>query len=332
MTTNNLTDPKSLVVVVTGSDSGFGKEVVDSLHKLAGYTIYATCLTSQAVEKFQAKNSTHLRAVQIDVTNQDDVNRLRGQIEAECPQGVYCVVNNAGILAGGYFDMSTEDTFQRVMDVNYMGVVRVTKALVPSLRAFAKSRHTLTKGHSLPRARLIAVTSVAGRVSVPGMSPYSASKHATESFHDTLRVELSPWEIDVSVIEPFFAKTPLMADAASGVKRTWDKADNKVHRMFGDQFLERNCEYKRQLYENSMPSEWVVRATVDAIHKEKGAQKPRILVGFLYVHVWLWIVEWLPTWVSDAMFRSDLRKSGAWPDDPFLLKDNKRNEPAAALI
>ncbi|KAF9126507.1 Retinol dehydrogenase 5 [Mortierella sp. 14UC] len=332
MTNYTLTDPKSLVVIITGSDSGFGKEIVDDLHKLDRYTIYATCLTSQAVEKFQAKDSTRLRAVQIDVTSQDDVNRLRAQIDAECPQGVYCVVNNAGILAGGYFDMSTEDAYQRVMDVNYMGVVRVTKALVPSLRAFAKSRHILAKGNSLPHARLIAVTSIAGRVSVPGMGPYSASKHAVESFHDTLRVELSPWEIDVSVIEPYFAKTPLMADAASGVERIWNKADDNVHRMFGDQFLERNREYKRQLYETGMPSEWVVRATVDAIHKEKGAQTPRILVGFLYVRVWVWIVEWFPTWVSDAMFRSDLKTSGAWPADPFLLKDDKHDEPAPTTI
>jgi short-subunit dehydrogenase len=155
------------------------------------------------------------------------------------------------------------------------------------------------------------------------MGPYCASKHAAESFHDTLRVELSPWEIDVSLIEPYFAKTPLMADAALGVERIWNKADDKVHRMFGDQFLERNCEHKRRLYESGMPPEWVVRATVDVIHKKNGAQTPRVLVGYWYVHLWLWIVEWFPTWVSDSMFRSDLRESGAWPADPFLFKDDK---------
>lgn len=91
-----LTDFKNLVVVVTGCDTGFGAEMVNDLNQHDNYTIYATCLTLQAVEKYQAKGSTCLRAIQVDVTKQEDVSRLRDRIEAECPQGVYCVLNNAG--------------------------------------------------------------------------------------------------------------------------------------------------------------------------------------------------------------------------------------------
>ncbi|KAG0375897.1 Retinol dehydrogenase 5 [Mortierella sp. AD032] len=323
----SLTDPNVPVVIITGTDTGFGSEIVNDLHQLGGYTIYAACLTSQAVEKYQAKNSTHLRAIQVDVTKQDDVNRLRAQIEAECPQGVYCVFNNAGIVAGGYFDMSTMDAYERVMNINYTGVVRITKALVPSLRTYAKSRHTPPKGHHLPRARLISITSIAGRLNIPGMGAYCASKHATESFNDTLRVELAPWEIDITMIEPFYAKTPMMANAASLTERNWNQSDDTVQRMFGEKFLERNREYNKQLYENAMPSEWVNKVAVDAIRKENGAQKPRILVGFWYTGMWVWMMEWLPTWMTDAMFREELRKSGAWPANPFLLKDVKQVAP-----
>lgn len=91
------TDPKDLVVLVTGSSTGFGAGIVNALHELGSYTIYATCTTEAGVKAYQAKNSPRLRPVQVDVTKQEDVNRLRAQIEAECPQGVYCVVNNAGM-------------------------------------------------------------------------------------------------------------------------------------------------------------------------------------------------------------------------------------------
>lgn len=90
------TNTANLVVIVTGCDTGFGSEIVDDLYKRGGYTIYATCLTEQAVVNYNAKQSSRLRALQVDVTKQDDVNRLRAQVEEECPQGVYCVLNNAG--------------------------------------------------------------------------------------------------------------------------------------------------------------------------------------------------------------------------------------------
>lgn len=94
---DTLIDSKELVTVITGADSGFGAGIVEDLHRRGGYTIYATCLTKEAVDKYQARDSTRLRATLVDVTKQDDINRLRAQVEAECPQGVYCVFNNAGM-------------------------------------------------------------------------------------------------------------------------------------------------------------------------------------------------------------------------------------------
>ncbi|KAF9130019.1 hypothetical protein BGX30_013661 [Mortierella sp. GBA39] len=325
MTHYTLTNTEYLVVVVTGCDSGFGEEIVNDLYQRGGYTIYATCLTSQAVGKYQVKESTRLRAIQVDVTKQDDVNRLRAQIEAECPQGVYCVFNNAGINAGGNFDLSTEDAFERVMDVNYMGIIRITKGLLPSLRAYAKSRHTLPDSQKLPRARLISVTSVAGRTNAPGLGPYSASKHAAESILDTLRVELSPWEIDVSMIEPFFAKTPIMTNSFMAFEQNWERAGDHVHAMYGPAFVENVRKRSQLLYEKAMPPQWVVQAAVNAIHKKNGAQKPRILVGFWYVRFFVWFLERAPEWMADGLLRLGMKSGGSWPVDPFLLKDGKRD-------
>lgn len=91
-----LTNPANLVVVITGCDTGFGSEITEDLYQRGGFTIYATCLTEQAVEKYNARQSSRIRALQVDVTKQQDVERLRAQVEAECPQGVFCVFNNAG--------------------------------------------------------------------------------------------------------------------------------------------------------------------------------------------------------------------------------------------
>ncbi|KAF9090703.1 Retinol dehydrogenase 5 [Mortierella sp. AD031] len=295
MTQNTLTDPEFRVVVVTGCDTGFGAEIVEDLYQLGGYTIYANCLTAKAVKNYQAKDSTRLRPIQLDVTNQEDVNRHRARIDGYAARRTNI---------GGHFDMTTVDVFERVMNVNYMGIIRITKGLLPSLRAYAKSRHILPKGQDLPRARLITMTSVAGRISLTGLGSYSASKHASESLMDTLRVELSPWEIDVSIIEPFFAQTPIVTNSLVAAGQNWKRVGEEVRRMYGSQFMDGAKERNKQLYENdATPSAWVVQITVNAIHKKKGAQKPRILVGFWYVRFLVWFIGYAPSWIVDGWMR-----------------------------
>ncbi|KAG0357211.1 Retinol dehydrogenase 5 [Gamsiella multidivaricata] len=291
-----VTNPANLVVVITGCDTGFGSEIVDELYKRGGYTV--------------------------DVTNQDDVNRLRAQIEAECPQGVYCILNNAGIYAGGFFDFASEDSFQKIMDVNYMGIIRISKAMLPSMRIFAKSRHS-PQGKHLPRARLLSITSVAGRSNPPAHGGYNASKHAAESIMDTLRVELSPWEIDVSMLEPFYAKTPLVASAHVVLEKVWKASDLKTQKMYGPQFIQGVRKHSEELYNQSMPSKWVVDAAVSAIRKKAGAKKARILIGFWWVGTLIRFQEMAPSWIVDFFTKLIMKRVGAWPSDPFLLKDSK---------
>ncbi|KAF9361573.1 (2R,3R)-2,3-butanediol dehydrogenase [Mortierella sp. AD094] len=338
--TYTLTNPDHLVVVVTGCDTGFGAEIVRDLYMCGKFTIYATCLTAQAVETYQAKKSTRLRSLQVDVTEQTDVNELRSKVEAECPQGIYCVFNNAGVYAGGFFDFSTEDDFQniskltnsicppariqRIMDVNYMGIIRITKALLPSLRTYAKSRHLILNGKSLPRARLISITSMAGRSSPPGHGGYSASKHAAESILDALRIELSPWEIDVSMIEPFYAKTPLVANGRSVLEASWNRASPATRLMYGPQLLDVLISQSERVYKRAMPSKWVVDAAVNTIKNQSGASKARILVGFWWVRILIRLQERSPEWILDWITRFVMKRLGTWPADPFLLKNSAR--------
>lgn len=116
MTQDTLIDSKELVVVITGADSGFGAGIAEDLYRREEYTVYATCLTKEATEKYQARDSTRLRAMQVDVTNQGDFNRLRAQVEAECPWGVYCVFNNAGMSY-----LISDSCCCRCLDVTWAG-------------------------------------------------------------------------------------------------------------------------------------------------------------------------------------------------------------------
>ncbi|KAF8953904.1 Retinol dehydrogenase 5 [Haplosporangium bisporale] len=319
-----LTNTSTLVVVVTGCDTGFGAEIVEDLYKRGGFTIYATCLTDKSVEAYNQRGSSRIRALRVDVTKQENADRLQAQLEAECPQGVYCLLNNAGVYAGGFFDFATVESFEFIMAVNYTGLVRISKAVVPSLRIFAKSRHT-PQGKNLPPARLLSITSIAGRANPPGHAGYNASKHAAESVMDTLRVELSPWEIDVSMLEPFYAKTPLVAGAHTVLERMWKTSDLQTQRMYGPDFIQGVKKHTQQLYDRSMPSKWVVDAAVNAIRKQRGAKKARILIGFWWVGTLIRLQETLPSWIIDFFTKLIMRGVGAWPSDPFLIKDAKRD-------
>ncbi|KAF9998486.1 Retinol dehydrogenase 5 [Modicella reniformis] len=314
------TDTANLVVVITGCDTGFGAEITQDLYQRGGFTVYATCLTQEAVTKYNALQSSRIRAIQIDVTNQDDVNRLRAQVEAECPQGVYCVLNNAGIIDGGFFDFTTEDIFQKIMDVNFMGIIRISKAMLPSLRTFAKSRHC-PRGKHLPRARLLTITSVAGRSNHLGHGGYNASKHAAECIMDILRVELSPWEIDVSMLEPFYAKTPMVAGLQHGMDRGWEAADPQVQKMYGIDWIQSIRKRSGKMYNLSTPSKWTVDATVTAIRKNNGAQRARVVIGFWWVSTFIRVQEMFPSFMVDFVTKCVMKCVGAWPKDPFLLKE-----------
>ncbi|KAF9996133.1 Retinol dehydrogenase 5 [Entomortierella chlamydospora] len=317
-----LTNPTDLVVVITGCDTGFGAEIADEMCQREGFTIYPTCLTDEGFEKYKAMKSSRIRPVKLDVTNQEDVNRFRALVEAECPQGVYCVFNNAGIFAGTFIDLSTEDVFQKIMDVNYMGVVRITKALIPSLRTYAKSRHS-TKDKDLPSARILTITSIASRCNPPGHAGYSASKHAVESFLDTLRLEMIPWEINVSMIEPFYAKTPMIFNTPGFQDQVWKAAGPNIQNMYGTGFIGSVAKYTRLLYGFSMPSKWVVDTSVDAVTKKNGARRARILIGFWWASTVLRLQEWSPSWMVDYLTGCLMKYLGIYPSDPFLIKDSE---------
>ncbi|KAF9925911.1 hypothetical protein FBU30_004375 [Linnemannia zychae] len=151
-----------------------GAEITEDLYNFGSYTDYSTCLTEKVVEAYNDRHSSRIRAVHVDVNKQP---------QCQLPSCIY---------DHGFFELASEDDFQKVMDVNYRSVVRIIKVLLPSLRIYAKSQQA-PQDKRLRCARLLTITSIVGISNVPARGGYCGSKYAKKPLLETpLRIEISP--------------------------------------------------------------------------------------------------------------------------------------------
>jgi NAD(P)-dependent dehydrogenase (short-subunit alcohol dehydrogenase family) len=188
-------------VLITGSSTGFGRASAQALAG-RGYTVFATMRDSmgrnaperEALESLATREGWALHVVDLDVTDEASVNEAVRQILS--PAGrIDVVINNAGFCTVGVTEAFTVEQFRQLFEVNLFGVVRVNRAVLPSMR---HQRSGL----------LIHVSSVAGRLAAPALGAYCASKFALEALADAYRFELSPFGIDSVLVEPGFHRTP----------------------------------------------------------------------------------------------------------------------------
>lgn len=157
----NLSNKGSLVVVITGCDSGFGAMTAEDLQR-DGFRVVAACLTDKGVDSIRNKVTL---AVRCDVTSDADIESLRKSVEAlllDNAWTLWAIINNAGIGLSGYLDWTSMSVFRRVMEVNYFAVVAVSKAFLPLLK---KSRGS----------RIINIGSMAGHTGAPSLSAYAGT-------------------------------------------------------------------------------------------------------------------------------------------------------------
>ncbi|KAI9013701.1 hypothetical protein DFJ74DRAFT_710142 [Hyaloraphidium curvatum] len=211
--------PPGSHVVVTGADAGgIGHALVRAL-AADGVRVLAGCFTDGGVAALAALDN--VRAFRLDVTDAASVAAMRAIADGECGDGgLHAVCNVAGV-AGPVFpwDLAAVESYRRVLDVNFLGVVRCTVAVSHLLhRAAASSRRT----GSL-RPKIVVVTSANAVVHIPLLGPYHASKAAASGFADVVRDEAAAHGIDVVEVRPFEVHTAMweaMKDRA-GRERTW---------------------------------------------------------------------------------------------------------------
>ena len=189
--------------VITGSSSGIGEACTLRLAG-AGHRVIAGVRRDEDGERLAALHESII-PVSLDITDQTHIDALVDRLDELGITGLDGLVDNAGIVSGGPVEYLPLDDWRSHFEVNVFGQVAVTKALIPALR----------RG----QGRVVFIGSISGRVSTPLVGPYGASKHAIEAIAESLREELRPWKIAVSVVEPGAVKTPI-----------WDKS-----RTFADQ-------------------------------------------------------------------------------------------------
>jgi NADP-dependent 3-hydroxy acid dehydrogenase YdfG len=189
-----------LKIFVTGASSGIGRAVAIELAK-RGHTVFAAARRRAALDDLAASHPG-IVAVPLDVTDEDSIDSAWSVIgSATGGAGVDVLVNAAGYALTGPIETLSTQEVKRQFDTNVFGLLAVTRAVLPSMRARRAGR-------------IINMSSIVGRTSFPAMGVYGATKYAVEALSDSLRMELAPLGIEVVLIEPGFVATEIVDASA----------------------------------------------------------------------------------------------------------------------
>jgi NAD(P)-dependent dehydrogenase (short-subunit alcohol dehydrogenase family) len=187
-----MTDP---FVLVTGSSTGIGKACALYLAK-SGFSVIAGVRKMEDAKKLELAAGSNLVGIQLDISDPDSIAAAAAKIaQITGESGLAGIVNNAGIGVHGPIEFLSRDDWRRQFEVNVFGHAEVTGALLPALRRYVSA-------HGKGAGRIIFIGSIAGRISLPIMGPYCASKHAIAAMASSLRMELRIQGIHVCLIEP----------------------------------------------------------------------------------------------------------------------------------
>lgn len=195
-------------VLITGTSTGIGAACATRLAG-RGWTVYAGVRKLEDGDRVKAAAPGDVRPLLLDVSKRDQIANAIAEIEGENGRvGLNGLVNNAGVGVGGPVEYVSEDDWRYVFDVNLFGVVALTNTATPLLRT--------------GKGRIVHIGSIGGRMSTPGLGPYSASKHALEALAEAQRHELARAKssIRVALIEP--------GEIATAI---WDKADTTADEL-----------------------------------------------------------------------------------------------------
>ncbi|HTV74168.1 MAG TPA: SDR family oxidoreductase [Candidatus Acidoferrales bacterium] len=196
--------------LITGASTGIGRATALRLAQ-RGERVFAGVRNPQDGAALVQAGGEKITALELDVTQPSAIESARGQIEASLgTTQLTGLVNNAGIVVAGPLEIISDEDLRRQFDVNFFGAMAVTRAFLPLLRA--------------SRGRIVNLSSIAGKVSVPFNGAYSASKFALEAASDALRLELFPMGIHVSLIEPGQIATPIWQRAGDAARTAFEKA------------------------------------------------------------------------------------------------------------
>lgn len=250
-------------VLITGASTGIGRATALYLDR-QGYRVFAGVRKQADAKSLKEEGSDSLTPVTIDVSSQRSINSAKSKVQrAVGRDGLEALFNNAGIGRGGPIEFLDLDDLRQNLEINLVGQVAVTQAFLPLLR-------------EAEAAKIVFSSSINGRVAMPFLSPYNASKFGIEALADSLRRELAPWDIKVVVIEPGLIDTPIWAKAVDTASELIGSLPPQARKLYGPQ-LSRMGEMLQEAADRGIHPDKVARVVERAIRKPD--PKTRYLVG-----------------------------------------------------
>jgi NAD(P)-dependent dehydrogenase (short-subunit alcohol dehydrogenase family) len=188
-------------VLVTGAGRGIGKSIVEHL-AARGWDVIAGVRNERDADTVTSLSPQRVSSVILDVTDAGHIAALQESL----PERLDAIVNNAGVVVSGPIEALSPDQWRKQLEINVIGQLAVTQAALPRLRE--------------SRGRIVFISSVNGKLSMPLIGAYCASKFALEAAADALRMELRPWHIGVAIVEPGQTDTDLWRTADDMVEKT----------------------------------------------------------------------------------------------------------------
>jgi NADP-dependent 3-hydroxy acid dehydrogenase YdfG len=276
-----------LTVLVTGASSGIGRATAIEFAR-RGHRVYAAARREEVLADL-ASATQGIQAVGLDVTDEDSVRRAWAKICADTSDdGVDVLVNNAGFALSGPVELLGGADVQRQFATNVFGLLAVTRAALPAMRARRSGR-------------IINISSLVGRTTFPGTGVYGSTKYAIEALSDALRQEVAGFGIKVILIEPGFVATSIAeAPDTLGAAREPVPADYAPMVAAGSRYL-------ADQVTRGIPAGKVATAIADA------AERPRPRARYVVpgsARPTITLLTSLPDSLADQAKRRALRKAG----------------------
>jgi NAD(P)-dependent dehydrogenase (short-subunit alcohol dehydrogenase family) len=211
----------------------------------------------------RSESSGNVTPLSIDVSDGESIRAAAARVtEAVGERGLAGLVNNAGISITGPLEFIPIDELRRQLEVNLVGQVAVTQAFLSLLRK--------------ARGRIVNISSIGGRIALPFVGPYAASKFGIEAISDSLRRELRPWGIEVSVIEPGSVATKIWEKGTVQARELSETLPPEGQELYGGA-VGKMLKLAAETAARGIPPEEVAKDVVHALTSPK--PKTRYLVG-----------------------------------------------------
>jgi NAD(P)-dependent dehydrogenase (short-subunit alcohol dehydrogenase family) len=251
-------------VVVTGASTGIGASLVGAL-VASRFHVWATVRREQDADDLRSRHGNAVSPLLVDLTDEASVRVAGEQVRTAGP--LFGLVNNAGVALPAPLEHVPLDAFRRQLEVNLVGQLAVTQAMLPALR------EGRARGQE---ARIVMVGSIGGRIAGPMLGAYHTSKFGLLGLTDSLRAELAPWGMRVILVEPGAVATPIWQRGRSVADETLAKLPDEGRKRY-DKAIGRAIAEAESAERRGLPPAQAAKVIVRALTASN--PRPRYLVG-----------------------------------------------------